>query len=88
MLSFVVVIVVAHLIRAFVTPRKDVRARVTIKTLWQTTHDTFLDKLPLLDCHGGKCTVEHAGGFIGEGGLFHIDFGAVNLCFRMRGHGC
>lgn len=51
-----------HLVRAFVTPREDVRARISVESLGKPAHHALLDELAFLDRHGGEGAVEQAGG--------------------------
>lgn len=53
---------VTHLVRAFVTPREDVRARISVESLGKPAHHALLDELAFLDRHGGEGAVEQAGG--------------------------
>ena len=76
-----------HLVWTFVAPGKDVGAGVAVEPLREPTHYTLLDEIALLDCNGSERAVEHSCGLIGEGGLLHVNFGAVNLGLRVGCHG-
>lgn len=58
--------VFSYLIGTLSAPCEDVRAGVSIESLWQTPHQTLLNEVTLLDIHSGESAVEHASLLIGE----------------------
>lgn len=76
-----------RLVRSFRAPREDVRAGVPVEPLRQSPHHSLLDEIARLDRYGGERPIELTRRFVREGGLLHVDLGAVDFGFWVGCHG-